>query len=263
MHATPSPPTFTFVREGQGVLRVYSDLQALSRAVAQAFAEATARGPARGRLSVALAGGSTPRRAYELLAAEPLKNEIAWGRVHVFFGDERCVPRADPRSNERMAREALLDRVPIPEEQIHPIHCGPDSGAEAGRYEALLLRWFGGSPRFDLALLGLGEDGHTASLKPGTAALGERERLVVAVPDRGEGFDRVTLTAPALNSAREVIFAVSGRSKAPALREVLEGERRPNQFPAQLIHPAGGEPLWLVDEAAAALLEQAPRDLRT
>lgn len=245
------------------MLRVYSDFQALSRAVAEAFADAMARGPAKGRLSVALAGGSTPRRAYELLASEPLRNEIAWGRVHVFFGDERCVPRTDPRRNERMAREALLDRVPIPQEQIYPIRCGPDSRAEAERYEALLLRWFGGPPRFDLALLGLGEDGHTASLKPGTAALGERERLVAAVPDRGEGFDRVTLTAPALHGAREVVFAVSGRSKAPALREVLEGEWRPNQFPAQLIHPAGGEPLWLADEAAAALLEQAPRDLRT
>jgi 6-phosphogluconolactonase len=245
------------------VLRIYSDFQALSRAVAEAFAGAMARGPVEGRLSVALAGGSTPRRAYELLAADPLRQEIAWGRVHVFFGDERCVPPADPRSNERMAREALLDRVPIPRGQIHPIHCGPDSRAEARRYEALLLRWFGGAPRFDLALQGLGEDGHTASLKPGSAALGERERLVAAVPDRGEGFDRVTLTAPALNGAREVVFAVSGRSKAPALREILEGEWRPSQFPAQLIHSAGGEPLWLADEAAAALLEQARRDLRT
>lgn len=245
------------------MLRIYSDFQALSRAVAEAFADAMARGPAKGRLSVALAGGSTPRRAYELLAADPLRQEIAWGRVHVFFGDERCVPPTDPRSNERMAREVLLDRVPIPREQIHPIRCGSDSRAEARRYEALLLRWFGGSPRLDLALLGLGEDGHTASLKPGSAALGERERLVAAVPDRGEGFDRLTLTAPALNGAREVVFAVSGRSKAPALREVLEGHRRPSQFPAQLIHPAGGEPLWLADEAAAALLELTRRDLRT
>lgn len=245
------------------MLRIYSDFQALSLAVAEVFAEeASGRAP-EGRFCVVLSGGGTPRRAYELLAAEPLKSRVPWDRIHVFFGDERCVAENDARSNERMARQAMLDRVPIPRAQIYPIRCSQDSNGEAQRYEALLRQWFGGPPQFDLALLGLGEDGHTASLKPGTAALSERERLTVAVPDLGEGFDRVTLTAPALNAARKVVFAVSGRAKAHVLREVLEGRWRPEQLPAQLIRPAEGEPLWLVDAPAAALLRGAPAELRT
>ncbi len=240
------------------MIRVFPGLDAVSAAVAEVFVEVVLRSArAEGRrpgvegASVALAGGSTPRRAYQLLASPPWRERVAWDRVHIFWGDERCVPPSDPRSNERMAREALLDRVPIPPGQVHPIRCGGDSAQAAREYEALLLQLFGGPPRFDLILLGLGADGHTASLKPHTAALGERERQVVAVPDLGEGFDRVTLTAPAINRARRIVFAVSGAAKASALRAVLEGPPNPNQFPAQLIRPEAGEVVWLVDEAAA------------
>ena len=243
------------------MLRVYSDFQALSLAVAQTLVKASATCPPRELFSVALSGGSTPHRAYELLATQPLRDQVPWKRIHVFWGDERCVPPTDPRSNEGTAREALLDRVPIPKSQIHPILCSGDSRQAARRYESLLLQFFEGPPRLDLVLLGLGEDGHTASLKPGTSALDERERLAVAVPDLGEGFDRVTLTAPALNGARKIVFAVSGQAKAHALREVLEGPPRPDRFPAQLIHPVDGELLWLVDGPAASLLEHASTEI--
>lgn len=203
---------------------------------------------------MALAGGGTPRRAYELLAASPFRERVPWERLHVFWGDERWVPSTDPRSNERMGREALLDRVPIPREQIHPMRCSYDTRNAAREYEALLLQVFEGSPRFDLVLLGVGADGHIASLCPGTAAAREKRRLVVAVPDRGEGFERLTLTAPAFNGAKRVVFAVSGSTKARALHEALQGERRPDRCPAQLIHPVRGEVTWLVDNAAASLL---------
>jgi 6-phosphogluconolactonase len=241
------------------VLRVLADPEALAHAVARELIEASAlERPCR----VALSGGTTPRHGFELLATPPLGEQVAWERLEVFWGDERCVSPEDSRSNERMARESLLDRVAIPRAQIHPIRCSGDSRQAAREYEALLLQSFGGPPRFDLALLGLGADAHTASLKPGSPALRERERLVVAVPDVGEGFDRVTLTAPAINQARKIVFAVSGRSKALALREVLEGRSRPEQYPAQLIRPVDGELLWLVDEEAASLLsaQASPRD---
>lgn len=239
------------------MIRVFSDPQSLSLAVAQTFVEASARSLPGQRFSVALAGGSTPRGAYELLAAVPLRDQVPWERVHVFWGDERCVPPTDPHSNERMAREAFLDRVPIPPGQLHPIRCGRDSREAARRYEEELTSFFDGPVRLDLVLLGLGEDGHTASLKPGTSALDVCEHLVAEVPDRGEGFDRLTLTVPALDQGRQVVFAVSGRGKAHVLRRVLEGPFRPEQLPAQLVHPIAGELLWLVDEAAASELDRA------
>ncbi|HPL28084.1 MAG TPA: 6-phosphogluconolactonase [Anaerolineae bacterium] len=219
-------------------------------AAAQLFAARAVR-------SVALAGGQTPRRAYKLLAQPPLCAEIAWGQLCVFWGDERCVPPDDSRSNERLAREALLDHVPIPESHIHPMRCSGNHAQAAAAYEEELRATFAGKDAcatFDLVLLGLGDDGHTASLFPGSPALREETRWVAAT-ESPDGLPRVTLTAPFINRAALVAFLVSGAAKAPALLAVLHGPRDPQRRPAQLICPIAGELLWLVDAAAAQLLE--------
>ncbi len=236
--------------EKGGQLRVYPDAEALSLAAAELFAARAA--PSTGRFAVALAGGQTPRRTYELLTQAPLRERVPWARLHVFWSDERCVAADDPRSNECMAREALLAHVPIPSAQVHPIACAGDPFAAAGRYEALLRATFApAAPRFDLVFLGLGDDGHTASLFPGSPALHEKARWAVAARAPGGGPWRVTLTAPLINQAVLVAFLLSGASKAPALRAVLQGPRDPARWPAQLIRPVAGEVLWLVDAAAA------------
>jgi 6-phosphogluconolactonase len=240
------------------MIDVYPDLESLSRAAATLLVEqANLAVAARGRFSVALAGGATPRRTYELLAVSPLKDQAPWDRVHVFWGDERCVPLTDPRSNARLAKEAWLDHVPIPVTQIHPLDCAPDPAAAARQYEAKLREFFAGQPPIlDLVFLGLGNDGHTASLFPGTPVLPERERWAAAVSVAGQDLQRVTLTAPLINQAAMVTFLVAGGAKAGVLREVLHGPRDPARLPAQLIQPHNGELLWLVDLAAAASLAQ-------
>jgi 6-phosphogluconolactonase len=236
-------------------LHIYPDAEALGRAAAQVFvARADRAVAARGRFSVALSGGLTPTRTYELLAQEPFRDQVNWAQTHVFWGDERCVPLDDPRSNARLAQSALLDSVPVPKMQIHPILCqdAPEEGA--ARYDARLKDFFRDQMyTFDLAFLGLGEDGHTASLFPGDAALQEEERWAVAVlrPD----LVRVSLTPAVFNRARTVAFLVSGRDKARVLRDVLEGDYAPEHLPAQLIRPVRGEVLWLADQAAAAVLD--------
>jgi 6-phosphogluconolactonase len=238
------------------MIRVYADLESLSRAAADLIAaQANLAVAARGRFSLALSGGSTPRRTYELLAAPPFKDQAPWDRMHVFWGDERCVPPDDPRSNARMAREAWLDHVPISAGQIHPIDCARDPDAAARDYEAGLRRFFAGAaPRLDLVLLGLGDNGHTASLFPGTPVLQEQERWAAAVYVAAGDLYRVTLTAPLINQAAHVVFLVAGGAKAAVLRDVLHGPRAPARLPAQLIRPDGGELLWLADREAAALL---------
>ena len=165
------------------MIEVYPDLESLSRAAAALLVkQANLAVAARGRFSVALSGGATPRRTYELLAAPPWVDQAPWDRVHVFWGDERCVPLDDPRSNARLAKEAWLDHVPIPADQIHPLDCADDPAAAAGQYEAQLREFFAGKPPIlDLVLLGLGDNGHTASLFPGTTVLAERERWAAAV----------------------------------------------------------------------------------
>jgi 6-phosphogluconolactonase len=188
---------------------------------------------------------------------------VPWDRVQFFWGDERHVPPDDPQSNYRMAREALLSKVSIEPDQVHRIRGeNPDADAAAREYEQDLLDFFGCAPdrlpRFDLALLGLGPCGHTASLFPGTGAVREQQRLVVAPwVEKFAGF-RITLTPPALNNSAAVIFLVSGAEKAEILRTVLEGAARPDLYPAQIIHPSSGELLWLVDRPAAAALTRIP-----
>jgi 6-phosphogluconolactonase len=238
------------------MIEVYPDLEALSRAAAALLVkQANLAVAARGRFSVALSGGATPRRTYELLAAPPWVDQAPWGRVHVFWGDERCVPLSDPRSNARMAKEAWLDHVTIPGDQIHPLDCAQDPAATARQYEAELREFFAGRPPIlDLVLLGLGDNGHTASLFPGTMVLAERERWAAAVYLAEANLYRVTLTAPMINQAAVVAFLVAGQSKAGVLREVLHGPRDPARLPAQLIQPQNGDLLWLTDLEAAAQL---------
>jgi 6-phosphogluconolactonase len=214
---------------------------------------------ARGAFGVALAGGNTPRRVYELLAGGELRGQVSWPSVHVFFGDERCVPPDDAESNYRMAREALLSRVPIPDENVHRIEGRGDAAANASRYEDELRGFFGDAdrPRFDLVMLGMGDDGHTASLFPATTVLEESAAWAAAVWVEKLRAWRITLTAPAVNAARHVMFLVNGAGKAARLREVLRGARDPQRLPAQLIRPAEGTLEWLIDRAAAAELDDA------
>jgi 6-phosphogluconolactonase len=238
-------------------VRMYADPASLARAAAEHFVALAAEAiAARGRFAVALPGGSTPRATYALLASDEFAALINWARVHVFWGDERCVPPDHPGSNYRMARQALLDHVPLPAGNVHRIRGEMEPGAAAQAYAAELGAFFGTPwPSFDLVLLGMGDDGHTASLFPGSDALQERLRPVIAV--KAEYQDRpahrVTLTAAAINAARRVLFLVAGAAKAETLQAVLEGPAR--RFPAQRIRPTSGQLTWLVDIEAASRLK--------
>ncbi len=214
---------------------------------------------ARGRWTVALAGGGTPKPIYARLAEAGHAQRIDWSRAHVFFGDERSVPPDDPRSNYRMAREALLDHVPLPAENVHRMAGEEDPALAALAYELEIQRLFRTSslPALDLVCLGMGDNGHTASLFPGTASLREQARWVV--PQYVEVMQtwRVTMTAPLLNAARHVAFFVEGAGKAEMLRRVLYGPFDPDVLPAQMIQPVHGQLHWLVDAAAAGQLAVA------
>ncbi len=238
------------------MIRICHDLEALSLAAAELFAtEARQAVLAHGRFTVALSGGITPRRMYELLAREPFIEQVPWQSTHIFWGDERCVPADDPRNNALMACQALLDHVPVPSEQIHPMGCNSSSSEAAVAYETLLRSIFtAGCLRFDLVLLGLGENGHTASLFPGTSVLDEQQHWVGEVYVAEEGLHRLTLTAAAINQSALVVFLVSGSDKARILRKVLKESQDPRSIPAQLIKPVDGGLLWLVDRDAARLL---------
>ncbi len=235
---------------------------ALYRAAAsEFFLQAIAAVDARGRFMVALSGGSTPRGMYALLATDPTwRAQLPWDRIHFFWGDERHVPPDDPESNFRMADETLLSVAPVPAANIHRIYGEAGNPAEAAsEYEDELREVFevteGQLPRFDLILLGLGSEGHTASLFPGTRALAENQRLVVSNWVGKLFTDRVTLTAPVLNNAASVLFIVSGADKATALKAILEGPYEPDQLPAQLVNPTNGRLVWLLDQAAAHELD--------
>lgn len=247
-------------------VEIVEDAAALARAAAREFvARAREAVEARGSFFVALSGGSTPNAVYSLLAdpAGEFYGQVQWDRVHVFWGDERFVAPDHRDSNYRAARAALLSRVPIPEGQVHRVRTEFAAASKSAEDYAHVLRVFfrlkaGGLPRFDLIFLGMGADGHTASLFPGSAAARERERLVVAEKPEGKDAWRVTLTLPVLNAASRVVFLVSGESKAAALRAVLEGPPLPESLPAQAVRPKdAGALLWLVDRAAAGQLARA------
>ena len=238
------------------MITVFDDAEALSLGAAEFFVRVAREAVAsRGRFAVALSGGATPRRPYELLARAPLRDQVDWTRTHIFWGDERGVPPDDPRSNARLAREVLLNYVPIPVAQVHPMDCGPDPAEGARRYEVRLRHFFAAArPRFDLILLGLGKNGHTASLFPGLPGLAEPDRWVAPVYEAEQDLYRLTLTPVLINEAREVAFLVAGADKAAVVREVIQGPMDPRRLPAQLIQPEPGRLHWLLDKAAAGAL---------
>ncbi len=239
----------------------FPDVETLSKAAAFEFVRCAGEAvAARGRFTVVLSGGSTPKRLYQLLAAEPSRSQIDWGRVEIFWGDERCVPPDHKDSNYSMACEAMLAHLPIPAEHIHRMEAErADRDAAARDYEAVLARVFGigngeEPPVFDLILLGMGPDGHTASLFPHTKALDETHRWVVPNHVPQLNTDRLTLTRPILNRGREVLFLVTGADKAERLAEVAAGPADHKRLPAQSIRPPEGKLIWFVDSAAAARL---------
>jgi 6-phosphogluconolactonase len=243
-------------------LKVFEDADVLTRAAAEEIATSAETAIAsEGRFTIALAGGSTPRPIYRSLAEEPYRGRIHWDRVHVFWGDERHVPPDHPDSNFGMAHDELLSKVPLPPDNIYRVRAEkPDAERAAREYEWTLRSAFnldeGQVPRFDLALLGLGPDGHTASLFPGSDAVRERTRLVVAPWVGAQSGFRITMTLPVFNRAACALFVVSGEEKAEALRSVLEGDLQPDRFPAQSVRPHEGRLLYFVDRAAARLLRR-------
>jgi 6-phosphogluconolactonase len=242
---------------GGALFCIHPDVHAAARAVAESFArQASAAAGARGRFSVALTGGSGPVEAYHLLAEEPFRSRIPWNAVHLFWGDERCVPPGHERSNFRMASEAFIARVPIPTANVHRMRGELRPAEGAARYAEALAAFFGGGvPRFDLVHLGVGPDAHVASLFPFTQPLREHGRPVTLNLKLAEGEPRITLTLPVLNAAARVEMIVVGRSKADVVWTVLRGPMDPFRHPAQLVRPADGELVWMMDRAAAGRLD--------
>jgi ribulose-phosphate 3-epimerase len=244
-------------------LRVLASGDDVAATAAEIFIEQAARAIAdRGVFRVALAGGSTPRKMFERLAQSPLRDRVDWGRIDFFWGDERCVPPDHADSNHRMAMEALLSKVPVSPDRIHRLPGErTDRDAAAREFETRLAQVTGAipggpPPRLDLVLLGMGADGHTASLFPGTAALKETRRWVVSNEVPQLKTHRLTFTASLINRAARVVFCVTGAEKAEPLRGVLEGPKQPEVLPSQLIRPATGELVWLVDRPASAGLSR-------
>jgi 6-phosphogluconolactonase len=215
-----------------------------------AFAESAIE--LRGAFSIVLSGGSTPKALYTLLASEPFRSSIDWTKVHVFFGDERCVPPDDSQSNYRMARESLLSKVPVPGDNVYRIRGEIDPAEAAREYGETLKDYFADSGP-DVTLLGMGDDGHTASLFPHTEALKELKQPCVAnfVPKMNTW--RVTMSAPFLNRSNEVLILVTGAGKAQRIAQVLEGPRVPDELPIQRISPTAGRLVWIMDVAAAGM----------
>jgi 6-phosphogluconolactonase len=244
---------------------VCKDDAAVNRRAADVFVkmvqEATRR---EGRFTVALSGGSTPKGLYVQLTQAPYRERIPWSRVHLFWGDERCVPPYHPDSNFRLANDALLTHIPIPAANIHRVPTElNDCSKAAARYAHDLTAFFelqpGAFPHFDLVLLGVGDDGHTASLFPGMPSLEERHALAVATPPGRlpPSVDRVTLTLPVLNAAHCAVFLVTGQGKASLIKHILapeSGGTHEQLLPAQRVHPLQGKVLWIIDEAAGQLL---------
>jgi 6-phosphogluconolactonase len=229
------------------------DIAELSRQSAERFSQLVNRSvQGSGRFTVALSGGSTPKHLYSLLASPDYKERILWNNVHLFWGDERCVPPDHPESNFGMVRESLLSKIKIPAENIHRMAGEREPQAAAAEYEKHLQEFFGlesgALPRFDLILLGIGEDGHTASLFPGSDALNETERLVISPFVEKLNSYRLTLTLPVLNSRAEVWFLVTGASKADAVKKVLRGSA---DLPAAKVQPVNGRLVWFITQDAA------------
>ncbi len=248
-------------------IRVFSSLEELSWAALTRFEELIGlEAKEKKRFSVALSGGETPKVLYEILGSEAVSIRIPWHDIHLFQVDERCVRPDHPQSNYRMIREALLSRAPIPDPNFHRMPAEwPDRQRASSHYAEEIRRVLrpkeGELPRLDLVLLGMGADGHTASLFPGTPAVDEQVLWVRENYVEKLKMHRLTLTLPVLNAAAEIIFLVSGDEKAESLREVLEGPMHPEKYPAQRVQPVQGQVSWFVDEAAARLLSRVPRSV--
>ena len=248
-------------------IRILADGAAIARRAAGEFVQgAVSAVREKGSFNVALAGGSTPKALYGLLANDPaLRSEIPWAKIHLFFGDERHVPPDHPDSNFRMATEAMISKAPLKPEQVTRIKGEYPDAEQAGlEYEKALREYFklkdGEFPRFDLLLAGMGNEGHTLSLFPGTKALHADGRIAVRNWVGKLYAERITLTAPAASNAAQIIFMVTGADKALALKAVLEGPFEPEQLPAQWLQPKNGKLLWLVDAAAGSMLSIGIRE---
>ncbi|GHO73707.1 6-phosphogluconolactonase [Ktedonobacter sp. SOSP1-85] len=239
-------------------ISVYSSLDTLSQAAARYVIQVAQEAiVSHGRFTFALSGGNTPKALYKLLAAEPYTSQIDWNLVDIFWSDERCVPPESEDSCYRLAMDTMLSKVPIPASQIHRMHAEEkDRDAASQAYTEEMRRVFGtsGTPAFDLILLGMGPEAHTASLFPHQPSLQERERLVMPVSVPKPPPARLTLTPPVLQAPRHVLFLVTGQDKAEAVKEVIEGARNPDEYPAQLVQPTQGDVTWLFDTAAASQL---------
>lgn len=249
----PRPTTVTY--------RVFANPEDVARAAAELFTSSIASAAsARGVARVAISGGTTPKAMFSLLASGPFAGKVPWDKLDLYWVDERCVPPENAESNYRMTQEALLSKVPLPAERIHRMEGELEPEVAAARYEAAIRNGFklegAQTPTFDLVLLGMGDDGHTASLFPHTEALNDMTHIVVAnhVPQKDTW--RITLTWPVINQGREVAFLIEGDKKAQVLHEVFEGPYQPETYPSQMIRPASGKLTLLLDGAAAAKLPE-------
>lgn len=242
-------------------IKIFSTPDALAEGAAAFIAALAEKAVAdKGRFVISLSGGSTPKHLFQLLATAPYSRQIPWGKTYVFWGDERCVPADDEQNNAHMARQALLDKIGIPAENVFPVQVQLSPGPAAINYEKKIKEFFAGQPPvFDLILLGLGENGHTASLFPGTDALDEHTHLVKDVYVTELKMYRITMTEKLINQAGNILFLVEGTGKADIVHKVIAGPLKPDVYPAQLIKPVHGILCWYLDSQAAALL---PDDLK-
>lgn len=246
---------FNSLKIFQMQVKIHNDGEDLSHAAAKMFVDIAQEAVFKsGRFSAVLTGGSSPKRLYELLAKEPYNTQVPWNKTHIFFGDERWVLHDDERNNARMAYELLLNHVPIPPDQIVRMSGELPPYDSAHQYECILQEFFKNTePQFDLVLLGMGNDGHTASLFPGTTVLNEKDKWVSTLYLNDQKMFRITLTAPIINQATNIIFLVMGANKAQVLKQVIEGNDKPI-YPAELIKPEHGKLIWLIDKDAGAAL---------
>lgn len=239
---------------------IYPDTSTLSQEAAQYIVRlANEAIVSHGRFSIALSGGTTPKVLYGLLATEPYRDQIDWSQVEIFWSDERCVPPDSSDSNYQLAQEVLLSKIPISTNQIHRMPADkPDRDAASLEYTQEMQRIFGtdGIPSFDLLQLGMGPEGHTASLFPHQPSLQEQQRLVMPVNVPKPPPPRLTFTPPLLNAAKHVLFLVTGADKADAVQAVLESAYQPEEYPAQIVRPPHGEVTWMLDTAAAGKLHR-------
>ncbi len=244
-------------------IALYPDTDILSRDAAQYVVRLAAEAIViHGRFTIALSGGTTPKKLYALLGNEPYRNQIDWTRVEIFWSDERCVPPESEESNYLLAQQVLLSKIPVAASQIHRMPADEaDRDAASAAYTDEMRRVFAtsGTPNFDLIQLGMGPEGHTASLFPHQASLHEQQRLVMPVTVPKPPPPRLTFTPPILNAARHVLFLVTGSEKADAVHAVLEGEYNPNEYPAQIVRPTNGEVVWMLDQGAASKLTKGKK----